>query len=127
MQLTVKHTILEDGFQLNRLSPRVGTITNPEKPDFRVAYFGFLDHDAAFDFFKHITDKRMVTRAKVREAERLDGCYYEVKTWGMSKKLIGNLALKDLAREQKPKSLPLPIPRCWEKIRSHDAIAAEAA
>ena len=126
MQLQITHTLVGDGFVLNTLSPRVATITNPEQADFRVAYFGFESHDAAFNFFKHITDNCLASRAKVREAERINKCAYEVKVWGMSKRLIGKLALKDLVRVEETKA-PLPIPRCWEKIRSFDAIAHEAA
>ena len=114
-----------DGFQWNKYSDRVGSITNELTHFSRVCYFAFDDWDSAHAFFKSITGKRLCSRAKVRESERFL-TRFEVKVWSMSESTLEALVPRDHSR--KPKSLPMPpLSREWESIRSYDSIAYEAA
>lgn len=114
-----------DGFTWNEYSPRVGTITNDLTHFARVAYFAFDNWDDAHDFWKSITDKRVCSRAKVRESERFTSYSFEVKTWGMPGSVLLKLIERD--RSRKPKSLPLPpIRRDWSLSESYN-VEYEAA
>jgi len=114
-----------DGFCWNQYSPRVGTITNEIRHFSRVCYFQFPNWDSAHDFWKQITDKRLCTRAQVRESERF-AIGWEVKTWGMSQAVLEKLIERDRQRQQQ--GLPLlPIRRDWPIAESYSAIAYEAA
>lgn len=115
-----------DGFCWNQYSERIATITNELRHFATVAYFQFSDWDCAHAFWKHITDKRLCTRAQVREAERFT-TGWEAKVWGMREATLLKLIERDRNRT-KPKSLPLlPIRRDWSISESHDASAIEAA
>jgi len=114
-----------DGFCWNQHSPRVGTITNEIRHFSRVCYFQFPNWDSAHDFWKHITDKRLCTRAQVRQAERFT-TGYEVKTWGMPASTLQKLIERDRTRQ--PQGLPLPqVRRDWSISASHSSIQYEAA
>ena len=114
-----------DGFCWNQYSPRVGTITNEIRHFSRVCYFQFPNWDSAHDFWKHITDKHLCTRAQVRQAERFT-TGYEVKTWGMPASTLQKLIERDRTRQ--PQGLPLPqVRRDWSISASHSSIQYEAA
>lgn len=116
-----------DGFTWNDYSPRVGSITNDMRHFSRVCYFAFDSWDDAHNFWKSITDKRLCSRAKVRESERFTNQPWEVKVWSMPEATLLKLVERDRNRT-KPSSLPpLPIRRDWSLSESHDAIAIEAA
>jgi len=103
-------------------SPRIATITNELTHFAQVAYFAFNSWDDAHDFWRSITDKRLCTRAQVREAERFP-VGWEVKTWGMPQAVLEKLISRDRKR-----ILPLPqIRRDWSISDSYSAIAEEAA
>lgn len=115
-----------DGFTWNQYSPRVASITNELTHFARVAYFAFDSWDEAHAFWKSITDKRVCSRAKVRESERFTSLAWEVKAWGMPEDVLEKLIERDYNRL--PESLPLPpIRRDWSLSESHDAITIEAA
>ena len=114
-----------DGFTWNVYSDRVGIITNELRHFAQVAYFSFDSWDNAHDFWKSITDKRVCSRAQVRQAERFNSSH-EVKVWGLNQSTLEKLIERD--HNRKPKSLPLPpIRRDWSLSDSYDAISAEAA
>lgn len=114
-----------DGFLWNQYSERVATITNELTHFARVAYFAFNSWDEAHNFWKSITDKRVCSRAQVREAERFTSHSWEVKIWNMPQTVLEALILRDRTRQ--PKALPLPpLYREWESICSTDAIRYEA-
>lgn len=92
-----------DGYQWNQYSERVGTITNELAHFATVAYFAFNSWDEAHNFWKSIADKRQCTKAQVREAERFN-TGWEVKTWGMSERVLTAL----IKHDRKPQLLPLP-------------------
>ena len=116
-----------EGFQWNKYSDRVGSITNEISHFSRVAYFAFDSWDDAHNFFKSITGKRLCSRAKVRESERFT-TRFEVKVWSMSEATLEALVNRDRSRTKPKKSLPMPpLSREWESIRSYDSIAYEAA
>jgi len=85
-----------DGFCWNQYSPRVGTITNEIRHFSRVCYFQFPDWNSAHNFRKHITDKRLCTRAQVRQAERFT-TGYKVKAWEMSSPTLYKLLQRAIA------------------------------
>jgi len=114
-----------DGFCWNQYSPRVGTITNEIRHFSRVCYFQFPNWDSAHDFWKHITNHRLCTRAQVRQAERFT-TGYEVKTWGMPASTLQKLIERDRTRQLQ--GLPLPqVRRDWSISASHSSIQYEAA
>ncbi len=114
-----------DGFQWNQYSPRIATITNELTHFAQVAYFAFNSWDDAHDFWKSITDKRLCTRAQVRQAERFTTSY-EVKTWGMPASTLHKLIERD--RQRQTQRLPLPqVRRDWSLSDSHSSIQYEAA
>ncbi len=114
-----------DGYQWNQYSERVATITNELTHFATVAYFAFDTWDEAHDFWRSITEKRLCTRAQVRQAERFK-TGYEVKTWGMSASTLHKLIERD--RQRQTQRLPLPqIRRDWPIAESYSAIAYEAA
>ena len=110
-----------DGYQWNLYSPRVATITNELRHFAPVAYFAFDSWQQAHDFWKAITDKRLCTRAQVRQAERFS-TDWEVKIWGMQQNILDELIKRDRSR-----ALPLPVRRDWSIAESYSAIAYEAA
>ena len=117
--------ISADGFQWNKYSDRVTTISNEVTHFSRVAYFAFDSWDEAHNFFKSITGKRLCSRAKVRESERFTSSPWEVKVWGLNESTLELLVTRDRNRTY---CLPLPpLSREWQHIRSYDSIAAEAA
>lgn len=114
-----------DGFIWNQYSERVGSITNELTHFAIVAYFQFPNWDDAHSFWKGITDKRVCSRAKVRESERFN-TGWEVKVWGMNQSTLEKLIEHD--RNRKPKSLPLPpLRRDWSLSESYSALQYEAA
>ena len=130
-----------DGFLWQQYSPRVAAITNELTHFARVAYFAFDSWDDAHNFWKGITDKRVCSRAKVRESERFTSLPWEVKVWSLREDVLEKLIERDRNRT-KPSSFPLPsgvaggsfpqqtrapIRRDWSLSESHDAIAIEAA
>ena len=116
--------ISADGFQWNKYSERVGTISNELTHFSRVCYFAFDDWDSAHNFFKSITGKRLCSRAKVRESERFL-TRFECKVWGMSESTLEKLVNRDRSRT---KSLPMPpIRRDWSLSEDYSAIQYEAA
>jgi tRNA(Leu) C34 or U34 (ribose-2'-O)-methylase TrmL len=111
-----------DGFVWNEYSQRVATISNELRHFRTVAYFQFSDWQSAHDFWKSITDKRLCTKAQVREAERFPAGW-ETKVWGMSPVVLEKLVERDRKR-----SLPLPqVRRAWSLSASQSVIAYEAA
>lgn len=114
-----------DGFQWNKYSERVGSITNELTHFSRVAYFAFDDWDSAHAFFKAITAKHLCSRAHVRESERFT-TRFEVKVWGMSESTLEKLVTRDRNRTKKNRTLP-PIRRDWSLSESYSATQYEAA
>lgn len=106
---------------MNQLSPRVATITAPSG-DRQCAYFGFSDHDSAFDFFKFLTDRQLCHRAKVRPSKRVRGWAWEVKVWGLPTDTIRQLAERDLARCKGNRNAP----QFQQSPATYSAIKAEA-
>lgn len=104
-----------DGFTWNRYSPRVATITNELRHFAPVVYFAFDGWDAAHDFWKSITDNRMCSRAKIREAERFS-TGWEVKVWGMPMAILLKLIERDRIRNSQ--KLPLPLVRCEDQTEA---------
>ncbi len=121
-----KKQLSADGFQWNQYSPRIATITNELTHFAQVAYFAFNSWDDAHDFWQSITDKRLCTRAQVRESERFTTHEWEVKVWSISPTTLDKLIDRD--RNRQAQSLPLPpIRRDWPIAESYSAIAYEAA
>lgn len=115
-----------DGYTWNQYSPRVATITNELTHFATVAYFAFDGWQEAHAFWKSITDGKRCTRAQVRESERFTSHSWEVKTWGMSERLLTALIKRDRNRQPQARPLP-PVRRDWSVSKSHGAIAIEAA
>lgn len=126
LQPTSIKELSADGYQWNQYSERVGTITNDLTHFARVAYFSFDSWDDAHNFWKSITDKRVCSRAKVRESERFTSYSFEVKTWGMPESVLLKLIERDHSRLPKSRPLP-PIRRDWSMSENYDAISYEAA
>ena len=111
-----------DGFHWNQYSPRIATITNELTHFAQVAYFAFDSWDDAHAFWKAITDKRLCTRAQVRDSERFTTHDWEVKVWSISPTTLDKLIDRDRSRLALP-----PIRRDWPIAESYSAIAYEAA
>lgn len=97
IQLNIIKTELTNNYVFNQLSRRVGTITNKDKPLFRVAYIGFDDSESALKFISWLKTQRLTFN--YRESERLK-TKFEVKVWGLNKDIIKSLAIKDVMKEQ---------------------------
>lgn len=114
-----------DGYQWNLYSPRVAAITNELRHFATVYYFQFPDWDSAHDFWKHITNKHLCTRAQVREAERFS-TGWEVKIWGLRPSVLNQLVERDRTRQCH--YLPIPaVRRDWSNSENYSAISYEAA
>jgi hypothetical protein len=111
----------DNGWTWNQLSPRVATITTPDG-DRQCAYFGFCNHDSAFNFFKYLTDRGLCRRAKVRPSKRIRGWAWEVKVWGASTETIRQLVKRDLARCKGNRNAP----QFQQSPATYSAIKAEA-
>ena len=116
-----------DGFQWNKYSPRVGSITNELVHFSRVVYFAFDSWDEAHNFWKSMVGKHC-TRAKVRESERFTSSPWEVKVWCLKESTLELLVNRDRSRIAPKKNLPMPpIRRDWSMSEDYSAIQYEAA
>lgn len=78
---------LEDGWNLNILSHRIATITNP-KGRRKITYFGFDTEEQAREFKAAIEQLGAVSAAVVRPSQRLSYYAWECKVWGCPIELI---------------------------------------
>jgi len=126
LQPTQIKSLSADGFQWNQYSPRIATITNELTHFAQVAYFAFDSWDDAHAFWRSITDKRLCTRAQVRESERFTTHEWEVKVWSISPTTLDKLIDRD--RNRQAQSLPLPqLRRDWPIAESYSAIAVRCS
>ena len=79
-----------EGWNLNILSARVATITDPVG-NRKVSYFGFDTKEKAVKFQQWLIKNKQCSEAKVRKAERLS-VDFECKSWGVPTELIRKLA-----------------------------------
>ncbi len=89
-----KIELTADDWNLNILSPRIATITNPQGKR-QVSYFGFVTQEKALAFKQWLEEKELCTTAIVRRAERLT-TNWECKVWGATTELILKLAIHSL-------------------------------
>ena len=78
---------LGDGWNLNILSHRIATITNP-KGRRKITYFGFDTAEKAREFKAAIEQLGAVSAAVVRPSQRLSYYAWECKVWGCPSELI---------------------------------------
>ncbi|MDF5718385.1 MAG: hypothetical protein PUP93_32095 [Rhizonema sp. NSF051] len=79
-----------EGWNLNILSARVATITDPVG-NRKVSYFGFETKEKAVKFQQWLIENEQCSAASVRKAERLS-MDFECKSWGVPTELILELA-----------------------------------
>ena len=87
--------ILSDGWNLNILSKRVATITDPTGKR-KVSYFGFDNYEKAKAFRERLIESKGANAAIIRHAQRLSQAF-ECKAWGVSTELLIDLASRSTA------------------------------